>query len=82
MKRLEVLGRSLTKSEQKMIGGGLNAPAANCCAHTANWTQYQCGYSSASEAQAAATTFVLQGGGRAWYCCSCAGSPGYPPPLP
>ncbi|MCG2612722.1 hypothetical protein LZZ85_00460 [Terrimonas sp. NA20] len=76
MKRLKVAGKSLTKSEQKMIGGGVEA--ANCCAHTANWTTYQCGYSSASEAQNAATTFVLEGGGRAWYCCNCASSPGYP----
>jgi len=59
-----------------MIGGGV--AAANCCAHTEGWTVSQCGYSSAAEAQAAASAFVVANGVRAFYCCSCASSPGYP----
>lgn len=68
----------LTRDELKRVKGGDDSGSNGCCAHTAGWGQYQCGYSSSSEAEAAASDAAQQCGCHVYYCCSCAGSSGYP----
>ena len=67
----------LSRAEMKKIMAG-SGGTSGCCAHDENWAHYQCGYSSAQEAQAAASLFAQQNGVRAWYCCDCSSSPGFP----
>lgn len=54
----------LTRVQMKNVRGG------DCCAHTPDWSTYQCGYSSGSEANSAASSYVEAGGGRALWCCA------------
>lgn len=69
----------LSRSELKQIRGGDGSGGGlNCCAHTAGWGQYQCQYSSSSEAESAASTAAQQCGCHVYYCCDCASSSGYP----
>ncbi len=64
----------LTREQLKKINGG----TSGCCAHTGGWNNYQCGYSSGSEAQQAASNYTIQNGVQTFYCCNCGTSPGYP----
>lgn len=72
--------KTLTRCDLKNLTGGLAAPGGgqNCCAHTSGWGSSQCGYSNAAEAQAAASQAAVEYGVQTFYCCDCAGSPGYP----
>lgn len=65
----------LTREQLKKISGGLTS---GCCAHTANWTNYQCGYSNGSEAQQSASNYATQNNTQTFYCCNCENSQGYP----
>ena len=63
----------LNKNEMKMIVGGVaesEEAGMNCCAHTEGWGSYRCGYSSADEAQAAASQAAVESGQRTFYCCA------------
>jgi len=55
----------LSRAEMKQIMAG----SGGCCAHKAGWTDYQCGYSSVGEAQAAADYYASNNGVQAFYCC-------------
>ncbi|MFM9908544.1 MAG: hypothetical protein ACKVOW_04310 [Chitinophagaceae bacterium] len=66
MKKLQNLGKSLSKNEQKEIAGGVGG---TCCWHNAGWVQYGCGLSS-GDAQAAATAYALLSGQHGYWCCS------------
>ena len=58
----------LTKEQMKKVTGG-DYGGSGCCAHTANWTSYQCGYANLGAAQAAADYAATQYGVRTFYCC-------------
>ena len=61
---LKSIKNVLSRAEMKMIMAG-----SGCCAHTAGWTVSQCGYSSLSEAQAAADYYASNNHVQAFYCC-------------
>jgi hypothetical protein len=60
----------LNKNEMKMVMGGVAEEESiegagggmNCCAHTAGWTSFRCGYGSAEEAQAAVSAAAISSG--------------------
>ena len=73
MKKFEQLGRGLSKDEQKTIMGGVmddgGGEGGTCCAHTVDWSYWSvCGLSR-SQAQQAASQYVQQNGGHAFWCC-------------
>ncbi len=59
MKKIENLGRNLSKIEQKKIAGG-----GSCCAHSGDWSESSCGLSQAQAQQGAQTMGY-------WCCASC-----------
>jgi hypothetical protein len=65
----------LSRAEMKNVLGGVAAPptGGDCCAHNASWSQSNCGYPSASQAEAAATSAAEQDPSQHWYwcCASC-----------
>jgi hypothetical protein len=73
MKKLESLGRSLSKDEQKRIMGGdeeeVEGEGSGCCWHTAGWTQSGCGLDKES-AKAVATAYALLSGEHGYWCCA------------
>ena len=67
MKKLQNLGKTLSKVEQKRIIG--RNYGGTCCAHTADWSYWSvCGLSK-SEAQAAASNYASSNNCYAYWCC-------------
>lgn len=67
----------LSRTEMKKIMAGSGSGSQGCCAHTPGWGQYQCGYSSSSEAESAASAAAQECDCQIFYCCDCSDSPGY-----
>lgn len=66
----------LSRSEMKMVYGGVESVdpveegGQNCCAHNADWSVSDCGYSH-DEAVAAASYYAQNNPGQhGYYCCT------------
>lgn len=58
----------LTRDQMKQVKGG-SGGSGGCCAHNADWTQSQCGYPDAGQAQNAASSAAQQSGNHYYWCC-------------
>lgn len=54
----------LSRDQMKQIKGG-----SGCCAHNSDWSQSQCGYPDAGQAQNAASSAAQQSGNHYYWCC-------------
>ncbi|NQX40833.1 hypothetical protein HQN84_18435 [Pedobacter steynii] len=70
-------GEALTRSELKKVLGGMGSTGSKdgCCAHNADWSNYQCGYPDAQQAENAASIAAQQDPNPDhhyyWCCQSC-----------
>jgi len=64
-------GEALTRTELKKVLGGLGSSngSGGCCAHNENWSNYQCGYPDAQQAQNAASLAAQQDTAHHYYWC-------------
>jgi len=72
LKTIQVSAKEvLTRMQMKNVVGGLASASGSggCCAHNADWSNSQCGYSSASEAQSAASSWASTTGSHGYWCC-------------
>lgn len=69
MKKLQSLGKSLSKDEQMKIMGGMLPPdeGGTCCVHTLDWSESVCGLSKADAIEYQRGW----GPGSRWCCASC-----------
>ena len=68
MKKLQELGKGLSKEEQKKIKGG-DENLGGCCWHNAGWQIYECGLTQ-SEAQTTASNYAQTSGQHGYWCCA------------